>query len=68
MRKLEEIQREFEMMKNSQKSKKVKNESYVKLMNELERDYHTFIINGNTNELDKTEIKLYQEISAERIF
>ena len=52
MRTLDEIQTAFDIFKNNQQlSQKQKNDLFVRLMDELEKDYHTFTINPTDEEL-----------------
>ena len=69
MKTLEEIRTEFEGYKNSDSLNQLqKTMRFVRLMNELEQDYHTFIINPTDEQLASDEVKLYREISYARKF
>lgn len=69
MKTLEEIRTEFEGYKNSDSLNTLqKTMRFVQLMNELEQDYHTFIINPTDEQLASDEVKLYREISYARKF
>lgn len=67
MRNLEEIRTEFEGYKNSDSLNQLqKTMQFVRLMDELEQDYHTFIGNPTDQQLASDEVKLYREISYAR--
>ena len=48
--------------------KRRKNETLVSLMNQLEHNYSTFIINPMREDLEREEVRLYKEISNARDF
>lgn len=67
MRTLDEIQTAFDIFKNNQQlSQKQKNDLFVRLMDELEKDHHTLIINPTDEELSMPAVKLYRTISYAR--
>ena len=69
MRSLEKIKEEFEAVKSKESLNSLqKTMRFVQLMNELEQDYHTFIINPTDEQLASDEVKLYREISYARVF
>ena len=69
MRSLEKIKEEFEAVKSKESLNSLqKTMRFVRLMNELEQDYHTFIINPTDEQLASDEVKLYREISYARKF
>lgn len=45
-----------------------RNQALVSLMNELEKEFHTFVFEPTAEELAKPEVILYQEISRARVF
>ena len=64
MRSLEKIKDEFEAVKSKESLNSLqKTMRFVRLMDELEQDYHTFIINPTDEQLASDEVKLYREIS-----
>ena len=69
MRSLEKVKEEFETVKNNESLNTLqKTMRFVCLMDELEQDYHTFIINPTDEQLASDEVKLYREISYARVF
>ena len=69
MRSLEKVKEEFEAVKNNESLNTLqKTMRFVCLMDELEQDYHTFIINPTDQQLASDEVKLYREISYARKF
>ncbi|MHC5268339.1 hypothetical protein ACYSNO_04010 [Enterococcus sp. LJL98] len=69
MRSLEKVKEEFEAVKNNESLNTLqKTMRFVCLMDELEQDYHTFIINPTDEQLASDEVKLYREISYARVF
>jgi hypothetical protein len=69
VRSLEKIKDEFESVKATDSLNSLqKTMRFVQLMNELEQDYHTFIINPTDEQLASDEVKLYREISYARKF
>lgn len=69
MRSLEKIKEEFEAVKSKESLNSLqKTMRFVRLMDELEQDYHTFIINPTDEQLASDEVKLYREISYARKF
>lgn len=69
MRSLEKVKEEFEAVKNNESLNTLqKTMRFVCLMDELEQDYHTFIINPTAEQLASDEITLYREISEARVF
>lgn len=69
MRSLEKVKEEFEAVKNNESLNTLqKTMRFVCLMDELEHDYHTFIINPTDEQLASDEVKLYREISYARVF
>lgn len=69
MRSLEKVKEEFEAVKNNESLNTLqKTMRFVCLMDELEQDYHTFIINPTDEQLASDEVKLYREISYARKF
>ena len=69
MRSLEKVKEEFETVKNNESLNTLqKTMRFVCLMDELEQDYHTFIINPTDEQLASDEVKLYREISYARKF
>lgn len=69
MRSLEKVKEEFEAVKNNESLNTLqKTMRFVCLMDELEQDYHTFIINPTDEQLASDEVKLYREISYARQF
>ena len=69
MRSLEKIKEEFEAVKSKESLNSLqKTMRFVRLMDELEQDYHTFIINPTDEQLASDEVKLYREISYARVF
>lgn len=65
-RSLEEIEKSFVELKESNISKSAKDKGYIKLMDELEGGYHTFIFNPTQEELEQPAVILYRKISAAR--
>lgn len=63
-RTLDEIRKDFEGLESSSDSML----AYVTLMNELERDYYTFIIEPSEAFLNRPEVVLYRQICDSRIF
>ena len=69
MRSLEKVKEGFEAVKNNESLNTLqKTMRFVCLMDELEQDYHTFIINPTDEQLASDEVKLYREISYARVF
>ena len=69
MRSLEKVKEEFEAVKNNESLNTLqKTMRFVCLMDELEQDYHAFIINPTDEQLASDEITLYREISEARVF
>lgn len=69
MRSLEKVKEEFEAVKNNESLNTLqKTMRFVCLMDELEQDYHTFIINPTDEQLASDELTLYREISEARVF
>lgn len=48
--------------------KRRKNEMLISLMNQLEHNYSTFIINPISEDLERAEVQLYKKISNARDF
>ncbi len=66
-RTVKEIELDFKEIMTKEGSSE-KNNSLVKLMNELERDHNALIINPTEQELKIPEISLYKQISMSRKF
>lgn len=67
MRTLEAIKSDFNNVETDKILNQIhKNNRFVQLMNELERDYGAFIFNPTEEEMSLPSIKLYREISLAR--
>lgn len=66
MRDLNAIELDFLDCNNSKLNGSKKNHILLRLMNELERDYGTFVLNPSTDELNNSGVILYRKISDAR--
>lgn len=66
-RELTEIEKDFNELLEREKPSYKRNKYLIELLNELEHDYHTFILNPSPEEMATQEIILYQKIGSARI-
>lgn len=57
-----------EYLRALQQPKQEKNKILVSLMNQLEKNYDTFIINPTEDESNREAVQLYKKISNDRDF
>lgn len=69
MRTLETINADFEDIQSTKSlNQSIKNICLSQLMNELELDHNTYIVNATETEMKQEAVKLYRKISNARKF
>lgn len=64
MRSLQQIKTDFTTVTTTPEPQRT--QRLVRLMNELERDYGTFIYNPTQTQLERDDVQLYKAISSAR--
>lgn len=65
-RELFEIEKDFNELIEREKPSQKRDKFLVELLNELEQDHHTFILNPSPEEMKQEKIILYRKIGAAR--